>query len=47
MNKFEFTDLNRFLVSFGLTLLFGSAALVWLFFREPFDLNVTADNSAR
>jgi hypothetical protein len=43
MNKFEFTDLNRFLVSFGLTLLFGSAALVWLFFREPFDLNVTAE----
>src|SRR5712692_6901265 len=43
MDKFEFGDLNRFLVSLGLALIAGSVALAWLFFREPFDLTVTVE----
>lgn len=43
MDKFEYGDLNRFLVSFGLALVAGSVAVFWLFFREPFDLVRTAE----
>jgi hypothetical protein len=38
MDKFEFGDLNRFFVSLGLTLVLGSLGIMWLFYREPFDL---------
>jgi hypothetical protein len=43
MDKFEFGDLNRFLVSLGLALIASSVALAWLFFREPFDLTIPID----
>jgi hypothetical protein len=38
MDKFDFGDLNRFLVSVGLALLLASVGVPWLFYREPFDL---------
>jgi len=43
MDKFEFGDLNRFLVSVGVTLIAGSTAVWWLFLREPFDLLIAMD----
>lgn len=47
MNKIEFVDLNRFIVSLGLALIAAGPALLWLFYREPLDLvhSVTELNS--
>lgn len=47
MEKIEYSDLNKFLVSVGVALMTISILLVWLFFREPFDLLIaqkTIDN---
>lgn len=38
MEKIEYSDLNKFLVSVGVALMTISILIVWLFFREPFDL---------
>jgi len=43
MDKFEYGDLNRFVVSLGLALILGSIGSLWLFLREPFDLGKTVD----
>jgi hypothetical protein len=47
MNKFEFGDLNRFLVSLGLALMAAGPALLWLFYREPLDLMHPIDELAK
>ncbi|MEL1256232.1 hypothetical protein AAEO57_20795 [Flavobacterium sp. DGU38] len=47
MEKIEYSDLNKFLVSVGVALMTISILIVWLFFREPFDLLIeqkTIDN---
>ena len=38
MEKIEYSDLNKFLVSVGVALMTISILIIWLFFREPFDL---------
>ncbi len=38
MDKIEYSDINKFLVSFGLTLIVVACLLPWLYLREPFDL---------
>lgn len=38
MEKIEYSDLNKFLVSIGVVLMSISILILWLFFREPFDL---------
>lgn len=44
MEKIEYSDLNKFLVSLGVTLIALSILILWLFFREPFDLLVEQKN---
>jgi hypothetical protein len=47
MEKIEYSDLNKFLVSVGVALMAISILIVWLFFKEPFDLLIeqkTLDN---
>ena len=47
MEKIEYSDLNKSLVSVGVALMPISILIVWLFFREPFDLLIeqkTIDN---
>lgn len=43
MQKVEYSDLNKFLVSIGVALIAISILIPWLFFREPFDLLIKAD----
>ncbi len=40
MDKIEYSDINKFLVSFGLTLIVVASLLPWLYLREPFDLTI-------
>jgi hypothetical protein len=40
MEKFDYSDLYKFLVSVGITLIALSILLPWLYLKEPFDLNV-------
>ncbi len=42
MNKLEFTDLYRFLVSLGMVLIAFAVLVPWLFLHETFDLNLKA-----
>ena len=44
MEKIEYSDLNKFLVSVGVALMTISILIIWLFFREPFDLLIQKDN---
>jgi hypothetical protein len=47
MEKIEYSDLNKFLVSVGIALMTISIFIIWLFFKEPFDLLIeqkTLDN---
>jgi hypothetical protein len=40
MEKIEYSDLNKFLVSIGITLIAIASVIPWLYLREPFDLNI-------
>lgn len=44
MEKIEYSDLNKFLVSLGVALITISILVVWLFFREPFGLLIEKKN---
>lgn len=43
MEKIEYSELSKFLVSIGITLIVISFLLPWLYLREPFDLLITQD----
>lgn len=44
LQKVEYSDINKFLVSIGIALIAISILISWLFFREPFDLLIKADD---
>src|ERR1700733_15089362 len=46
MDKFEFSDLYKFLVSAGIVLIGLSVVLPWLYLREPFDLLIEREKLA-
>ncbi len=46
MNKLEYSDLHKFIVSVGIGLLGVSVAVPWLFLREPFDLLISTEQIA-
>jgi hypothetical protein len=43
LEKIEYSDLNKFLVSIGVALMAISILILWLFFKEPFDLLIDKD----
>ena len=43
MEKIEYGELSKFLVSIGITLIVIAFLLPWLYLREPFDLLITQD----
>jgi hypothetical protein len=47
MEKIEYSDLNKFLVSIGVTLIIVAFLLPWLYLREPFDLTLTQDQISK
>lgn len=47
MEKLEYSDLNKFLVSVGVTLIVISVLLPWLYLREPFDLLLQQDQISK
>jgi hypothetical protein len=44
MEKFEYSHLNKFLVSIGITLVVTACIIPWLYLKEPFDLNIEESN---
>jgi len=47
MEKIEYSDINKFLVSVGITLIIIAFLLPWLYLREPFDLILTQDQISK
>lgn len=47
IQKLEYTDLNRFLVSIGLLMIVFSVFIQWLFLRENFDLLINTEELSR
>lgn len=47
MNKPEYSDLYKFIVSIGVVLIGFAFLLPWLFLREPFDILVSTENIAK
>lgn len=47
MEKIEYSDLNKFLVSIGVTIIIVAFLLPWLYLREPFDLTLTQEQFSK
>ncbi|HBL75142.1 MAG: hypothetical protein A2W90_05675 [Bacteroidetes bacterium GWF2_42_66] len=47
MEKIEYSDLNKFLVSIGVTLIIVAFILPWLYLKEPFDLSLTQEQISK
>lgn len=47
MEKIEYSDINKFFVSIGITLIIIAFLLPWLYLREPFDLILTQDQISK